>query len=190
MKTSAFNLKSNANYILNSSINSNPAHMKSIPVFIPKQAPANYGNANGHLPRVKTAMEAPADARMQGPTEATITQSLSTKSHVILHHSKFFSTLSEPLLTQIIRSVSERTYIAGNTICDPLDKTPGHFHIVAHGEVSVSILSVEGKESVLATLRAGDYFGESSIFDSTESTSTVRAVKTAKILTIRHEDFR
>ncbi|MDQ3430682.1 MAG: cyclic nucleotide-binding domain-containing protein, partial [Actinomycetota bacterium] len=57
-------------------------------------------------------------------------------------------------------------------------------HLVASGEVAVVRESDDGTEEHLATLAAGDHFGEVAIFKGVRRTATVRAVTRVELLNL------
>lgn len=57
-------------------------------------------------------------------------------------------------------------------------------HLVSKGEVEVVRQREDGSEEHLATLEAGDHFGEVSVFQGVRRTATVRAVSRVELLTL------
>lgn len=108
----------------------------------------------------------------------------------VLRRADLFASLAEPMLRRLAGSLTERAYAAGTAVVQAEDPANGHFYIVAEGEVAVVLESAEGKETVLATLQTGDFFGEMSILDEAPRAATARAVKAVRILVLRREDFR
>lgn len=101
-----------------------------------------------------------------------------------------FSVLGEPDLRRIADSLVERQYSAGSSIVHADDPAGGHFFVVAEGEVAVVLETAEGKETVLATLQPGDFFGEMSLLDESPRAATARAVRSTRLMLLRREDFR
>jgi CRP/FNR family transcriptional regulator/CRP/FNR family cyclic AMP-dependent transcriptional regulator len=101
-----------------------------------------------------------------------------------------FSMLPEADLRAVAGSLVERAYPAGSTIVHADDPAGGHFFIVADGEAAVMVETAEGKETVLATLQPGDFFGEMSLLDEAPRAATVRAVRAARLFLLRRDDFR
>jgi len=67
---------------------------------------------------------------------------------------------------------------------------PGErFYIVVSGSVAVLRVNGEGRETILSLLKAGDFFGEMSIFDSAVRSASIRTVTAAEIAHIEREDF-
>lgn len=63
------------------------------------------------------------------------------------------------------------------------------FFMLIAGEVDVRRV-VEGKETKIAELQAGEFFGEINLFDPGVATATVVALTKVKTLEISNEDFR
>jgi CRP/FNR family cyclic AMP-dependent transcriptional regulator len=101
-----------------------------------------------------------------------------------------FSVLIEPDLRRLADSLVERSYPSGSAIVHADDPAGGHFFIVAEGEVAVVLETAEGKETVLATLQPGDFFGEMSLIDESPRAATARSVRPSRLMLLRREDFR
>lgn len=101
-----------------------------------------------------------------------------------------FSVLGDPDLRLISDSLVERQYASGSSIVHADDPAGGHFFVVAEGEVAVVLETAEGKETVLATLQPGEFFGEMSLLDESPRAATARAVRPTRLLLLRREDFR
>ncbi len=101
-----------------------------------------------------------------------------------------FSALAETDLRRVSDSLVERHYTSGSAIVHADDPAGGHFFIVAEGEVAVVLETAEGKETVLATLQPGDFFGEMSLLDESPRAATARAVRPTRLALLRREDFR
>jgi CRP/FNR family transcriptional regulator, cyclic AMP receptor protein len=108
----------------------------------------------------------------------------------VLRRADLFSSLAEPVLRRLAAALTERAFASGTAVVQADDPANGHFYIVAEGEVAVVLEAADGKETVLATLYAGDFFGEMSILDEAPRAATARAVKAARVLVLRREDFR
>ena len=101
-----------------------------------------------------------------------------------------FTVLNEPDLRRVADSMVERHYPAGSAVVHAEDPAGGHFFVVAEGEVAVVVETSEGKETVLATLQPGDFFGEMSLLDESPRAATARAVRPSRLMLLRREDFR
>lgn len=101
-----------------------------------------------------------------------------------------FSVLGDPDRRRLADSLVERTYPAGSAVVHADDPAGGHFFIVAEGEVAVVLETAEGKETVLATLQPGDFFGEMSLLDEAPRAATALAVQPTRLMLLRREEFR
>ena len=68
---------------------------------------------------------------------------------------------------------------------DPGDR----LHFVAEGLVKISIVSVDGRENVIALLTAGDCVGEMSVMDGGLRSATAVAMDRTETMTLSREDF-
>ena len=101
-----------------------------------------------------------------------------------------FSVLPPEDSRRLASALLERNYPAGAPIVHADDPSGGPFFIVAEGEVAVLLETGEGKETVLATLQPGEYFGEMSLIDESPRAATARAVRPSRLMLLRREDFR
>jgi CRP/FNR family transcriptional regulator, cyclic AMP receptor protein len=108
----------------------------------------------------------------------------------VLRRADLFSSLADPVLRRLAASLTERVYAGGTSIIRADDPSNGHFYIVAEGEIAVVLEAADGKETVLATLQPGEFFGEMSILDECPRAATARTVKTARVMVLRREDFK
>ena len=107
----------------------------------------------------------------------------------ILERVSFFRPISE----------EDRSYLAGaarREFC-PADETvvrqgdPGHsFYVVLDGTVSVNITGADDKETRVARLSRGDYFGEMSLMTGEKRSATVRTVRDTEFLVIDKTVFK
>ncbi|MEX0660052.1 MAG: FAD-dependent oxidoreductase [Egibacteraceae bacterium] len=79
--------------------------------------------------------------------------------------------------------VSPELYEPGQVIVRQGD-VGRRMHLVSRGEVEVVHQHEDGSEERLATLGAGDHFGEVSVFQGVRRTATVRAVSRVELLTL------
>jgi len=66
---------------------------------------------------------------------------------------------------------------------------PDRLYLIGEGEVDV-IRSAGGKDVVLASMKAGEFFGEIGILGNTPRTATVKAVTDVETLSIHRDYFR
>lgn len=63
------------------------------------------------------------------------------------------------------------------------------FCLIQKGSVKITMISPEGKEIILNTMEAGDFFGEMALLDDEPRSATVIATADLEILTIWRDDF-
>src|SRR5689334_17157431 len=98
-------------------------------------------------------------------TATTVSAPAADRRLAALESVDLFSVLSEEESRRLAGALLERAYPAGAPIVHAEDPTGGPFFIVAEGEVAVVLETGEGKETVLATLQPGEFFGEMSLID-------------------------
>lgn len=99
-----------------------------------------------------------------------------------------FSGLSEDQLELVARHLRRRTYNEREIIVRR--ESPGDaLFILISGRVKVSYLEDEG-ETIIAVLRAGDFFGELSILDGEGRSADVVAVEPTDVLMLSTDDFK
>jgi CRP/FNR family cyclic AMP-dependent transcriptional regulator len=106
----------------------------------------------------------------------------------ILRHVPLFHDFATEPLAELARLFTVHQYRKHQTIFregDPSEK----FYIVVSGSVAVVRVNSEGRETILSLLKANDFFGEMSIFDSVVRSAAVRTVTAAEVAMIDREEF-
>ena len=89
---------------------------------------------------------------------------------------------------RLARDLYPRRHRAGDVILKEGEEAAG-FYIVSSGQVEV-VKNLGGpKETVLATLRQGDFFGETALLDGYPRTASIRAVDDVECLAMTRWDF-
>lgn len=106
----------------------------------------------------------------------------------ILSNIPFFSSLTEAELGQLmakikIRHVKKRQVVLKHEDSNKL------MYVVLDGAVKVTQFTEDGKEILLATREAGEYFGEMSMIDGQTASAEVSAAKNSVIALIDKESF-
>lgn len=99
-----------------------------------------------------------------------------------------FPGLDDEKLWQIVEQMGEQTFSPGEVIFNQGDKGDT-FYIIARGKVGISH-KLGGKDTHLATLVKGDYFGEFALLRKTPRNATARAETDLTVLTLKRESFR
>lgn len=101
-----------------------------------------------------------------------------------------FSTLDNYQLGVISDVVISRKYKKDENIILEDDSTDQALFIIVEGEVKVYISGMDGRETILAMLGKGDFFGEMSLIDGEPRSASVKAVTNTSILVVRRKDFQ
>jgi CRP/FNR family cyclic AMP-dependent transcriptional regulator len=99
-----------------------------------------------------------------------------------------FAPLSEIEQAELVGLMQTRTVPAG-TVVFWVGDAGDSFMVVAEGHVEVTCPDETGKEVLLATLAAGEFFGELSLLDGGPRTATARARDTVSLLTLDRPPF-
>lgn len=102
-----------------------------------------------------------------------------------LHRVGIFAGVPDSELAAVVAVASRRTFAPGQVFFKMGDRN-GSLYIICDGKVRVS--RWVGEEDVpLATLEAGQTFGEMSILDGSPASATLAAVETTEVLEITRE---
>jgi len=97
-----------------------------------------------------------------------------------------FSELSSKEVERLQNSLEIREYPDGSIVVYKGDV--GHvLYLILEGEVKVVLTSQEGKEIILNTLQAGDYFGEMSVLDHMPRSATIITMEPCRFMVITRE---
>lgn len=86
-----------------------------------------------------------------------------------------FQGLSKIEYEAICKAMIHRKFSANEIIVYEEDEENQTFFIIVSGRVHVTIITPEGKQTILATLQKGDFFGEMSILDGEPRSASVIA---------------
>ncbi|MBF0539451.1 MAG: Crp/Fnr family transcriptional regulator [Nitrospirae bacterium] len=111
-----------------------------------------------------------------------------SKCLTLLRNVKLFSSLTEDELLKVIEKISVRPFKKGQTVIQQ-DDANNFMYVVIEGAVKVTQLTEEGKEIVLASRQAGEYFGELSLLDGKTTSATVSATCDCIVALISKETF-
>jgi CRP/FNR family cyclic AMP-dependent transcriptional regulator len=106
-----------------------------------------------------------------------------------LRRCPLFAPCSTELLGDVAGHLRSRTYRRNEVIFHQGD--PGDaLHIITRGSVKIVLPSAEGDEAIIATLRAGDFFGELSLLDGEPRSATATSVGVTETLILPRSVFR
>jgi CRP/FNR family cyclic AMP-dependent transcriptional regulator len=99
-----------------------------------------------------------------------------------------FATLNPEELTDLIGRLLTERYEA-NTVILWMDETGDKFYVIEQGQVRISSINKDGRETTLGVQDEGTFFGELSLLDGGPHTATVRTITETTLLTINRSTF-
>lgn len=106
----------------------------------------------------------------------------------VLKELPLFTDLEPDELEMLARVVSAHRFPA-NTVIFSAHEAGQTLFIITAGRVKVSAKSYEGREVILAILKAGDFFGEMSLLDGQPRSATVMAIDDTELFVLQRTDF-
>ncbi len=100
-----------------------------------------------------------------------------------------FSNLTSSERAAIYTAMVQRSFRTGDIIVHEEDDEHQTFFIIVSGSVYVTVLSSEGKQAILATLRSGEFFGEMAILDGEPRSASVVAAEKCALLMLYRKPF-
>jgi len=100
-----------------------------------------------------------------------------------------FANLTAMDLRAVREAMLKRSFNAGDTIVHEDDNQNQTFFIIVSGNVYVTVLSSEGRQAVLATLRSGEFFGEMAVLDGEPRSASVVAASKCTLLMLYRKQF-
>jgi CRP/FNR family cyclic AMP-dependent transcriptional regulator len=99
-----------------------------------------------------------------------------------------FAMLTQEQANSLAGAVAKRRFKRGECVVEQ-GKNSGALYIILTGRARVVMSDSQGREVILATLRAGDCIGEMSLIDSEPHSATVTTELQSDVLVLGHEDF-
>jgi len=106
----------------------------------------------------------------------------------ILKSVPIFHTLGKESIDFIIQRLKFKTFGPNETVCkigDPGDE----MYIIINGEVKICVYDEQGNETVVATLKAGEYFGEMALLTGEPRSASVITTKDSEMFALHKNDF-
>jgi CRP/FNR family transcriptional regulator, cyclic AMP receptor protein len=100
-----------------------------------------------------------------------------------------FMGLSAKDLTAICKVMIHKRFNAGEVIVHEEDEEGQTFFVIVSGLVHVTVMTSEGKNAVLATLKRGDFFGEMALLDGEPRSATVIAAQECDVFLLYRKVF-
>ena len=107
----------------------------------------------------------------------------------LLKQAPIFSELNQRQLKRLAYTARVRSYKPGSVIIREGHEGVGLF-IISSGKVEVVKGADGANPAVLATLGAGDFFGETALMESKPRNATVRALEDTECVAVWRVDFR
>ena len=99
-----------------------------------------------------------------------------------------FAQCRDSELEQILQAFTARDYPKNSVILSAHD--PGDtFYVLLSGQVKVMLVAEDGREVILSLMRAGDFFGEGSLFKRDSHGASVIAMQDSRLLVLRRDDL-
>ena len=106
----------------------------------------------------------------------------------MLANAPLFAGFGSAELKRLAKALYPRQYQAGEAILKEGEEAAG-FYIVSSGQVEVVKDLGGSKETVLATLGPGDFFGETALLDGYPRTASIRGLEDGEVLVMTRWDF-
>ena len=100
-----------------------------------------------------------------------------------------FQGLTEAELSAVCSLMILREFHAGEVIVQKDDDAGQTFFIIVSGTAHVSVITPEDKQTILATLKRSDFFGEIAILDGEPRSASVVAAENCKLLMLHRQPF-
>ena len=88
-----------------------------------------------------------------------------------------------------LESTSTSQAYAKNTVVIQENEPADALYVIESGRVKVYCSDKNGKEFIMNSLGAGDYFGELALLDDTARSASVRTVEPCQFRIVKKEDF-
>ncbi len=100
-----------------------------------------------------------------------------------------FKGLGTREVAAICSALVARTFKTGEVVVREDDRETQTFFMIASGVVHVVVLSSEGKQTILARMKQGDFFGEMALLDGEPRSASVVAAQECTLLMLYRRSF-
>jgi CRP/FNR family cyclic AMP-dependent transcriptional regulator len=107
----------------------------------------------------------------------------------LLSNAELFADLDLGTIQGLATQTREHSLRRGDVIFAEGDQ-PGEVFLVASGRIAIANKSIDGRESVVALMEAGDLFGEMGLFDGLGRSAEARALETSLVVSIPYAPIR
>lgn len=106
----------------------------------------------------------------------------------IFRSNELFQALNEPELQHLAELATQRI-VPKNTMVINAGDMSNSMYLIKSGMVNVLVANDEGREMILATLQAGDHFGELSLLDEAPRSANVLTLERCEFIILHREEF-
>ncbi len=99
-----------------------------------------------------------------------------------------FAALDDEAASALMRSMTTTHLERGDVLFHEGDQGD-RLYVIGEGKIKLGIISVDGRENLLAILGPGEMFGELSLFDPGARTATATAVAETQLIALGHDDL-
>jgi CRP/FNR family cyclic AMP-dependent transcriptional regulator len=146
------------------------------------------GAATGRVFRDLAAVRAPTSAALVAGGD-TMRNMLAPRPLVAsIARIPFFAGLDQTALERVAAGTRSRRFRRGEVIFHSGDPGDGLFIIVS-GQVKIGLPSETGDEAIIATLHAGDVFGELALLDGAPRSATATALEATETIVLPRDRF-
>ena len=107
---------------------------------------------------------------------------------VMLKKVPLFAEFSDDDLAAVASLMQARRYAKHAVLVYEGDPGDALF-VVINGNVAVTRVSNDGKETILSILKEGDFFGEMGVLDASPRSATIKALRDAEVAILARKDF-
>lgn len=125
-------------------------------------------------------------AKVREPEE--IRRAEEQKAGHYLKQVPLFAAIPEKDLKRLASSLQAKTFAAGEHLVHQGDED-GSFYIIKQGKVEVLVADPEGRETRVAELETGKFFGEMALLTGEKRSASVRAVCDVEVLAVEKKDI-
>jgi CRP/FNR family cyclic AMP-dependent transcriptional regulator len=100
-----------------------------------------------------------------------------------------FSGLSSSDFAALTEMMVRKQFYAGDIIVHEEEEEGQTFFVINNGVVHVGVMTTEGKKTVLATLKRGDFFGEMALLDGEPRSASVVAAQDCDLFLLYRKTF-
>jgi CRP/FNR family transcriptional regulator, cyclic AMP receptor protein len=148
----------------------------------------NEWHKAGDMPELKMFFSEPARTRVPAGPDSGVAKRLPNIKPGSLRRIKVFAGLSDDQLSRFLEYMELREVKQFSTVVRQGEPGDAMF-LILQGDVRVRVM-IQGKETLLASLSTGDFFGEISLFDHGPRSADVVANEDAVLLRIPAGSFQ